>query len=438
MITVATPGGDVLATAGDDVPDPDTTRLLSPSATSSDPWVLVETPDGADVLDITIEDLVGRGGKRLAYRLNVTEDAPDFKLRLSTPQVSIAAGATQTVRAIATRRGYLGPIRLYVEDPPDGMTVREGWIPAELRDLDRRTVSRSGLLTLTADPNAPRERLDLVVHGEGVRKDGTTIRRRATLPGVITFVRPGDGRSDTNEAERAFTAPWLESALPVLLTGRPGPRLLGAPPAEVRLVKGMPFHFDWTFEAPTANGEDIEPPERVSASINGGEFRIKTTEEDEYDQAEGTRILRSSEGTRYDRYTAVLSGTVIVGAREQVVYSPAVTVHVVPGYRVEVEKAEVRSGAAGTVKGSLHREESFGQPVTLRAEALPTGVLCHSTELAADEDGAFHIACEASEAVEPGEYEILVVSSSWLGGGDEARAPYATTPVAARMEVKAR
>ncbi len=438
VLTVTTPNGEYLASSGDDIPDPDTFRLLSPTATAFDPWVVVEAPEGVDTLHVTVEDLVGRGGPRFGYRLTVTENGPDFELRLTTAQMSLNAGASKPILIGAVRRGFLGPIRLYVEDPPAGIEARAGWIPQEVRDLDSRSLSREGRVMVTADLDASRQRLDLEVWGEGVLEDGTVIRRRASVPGSVTRVRAGDGRSYTTEAERSFTAPWLESRLPVLLTGQPGPRLIGTAPGTVRLVKGMPFSFGWKYEAPPDEDAEVEPPMVVTAVIGGGEFRVETTEKADYDKSEGSKLIRSSDGTRHDRYSVTLTGEVTVDGRPERLYTPAVTLEVVPGYRIDVERARVRSGKKGVVEGFLHREDSFKQPVELRADALPTGVVCDSAEIKPEDDGRFRFSCEASDEVEPGDYDFLITSSSWLAGEREVRAAYTTAPVTARMEVKAR
>ncbi len=438
VLTVTTPDGEFLASSGDDIPDPDTFRLLSPTATSFDPWVVVEAPAGVDTLHVTVEDLVGRAGPRFGYRLAVTEDAPDFELRLGTAQMSLHAGASKPIQVGAVRRGFLGPIRLHVANPPTGIEVRDGWISREVRDLDRRSLSRTGRVMVTADLNAPRQRLDLEVWGEGVLEDGTVIRRRASVPGSVTAVRPGDGRTYTTEAERSFSAPWLESRLPVLLTGQPGPRLIGLAPETVRLVKGMPFDFGWKFEAPPGEDAATKPPTVVNAVIAGGEFRVETTPESDYGKSEGSKLIRSSDGTRHDRYSVTLTGEITVGGRSERLYTPGVTLEIVPGYRIEVARASVESGRKGAVEGTLHREESFRQPIELRADALPTGVTCDNTEIQPEDGDAFRLSCEASDAVEAGNYEFLITSSSWLAGKREGRAAYTTAPVAARMEVKAR
>ena len=440
VLTVTTPDGKYLASSGDDIPDPDTFRLLSPTATSFDPWVVVETPEGADELHVTVEDLVGRGGPRFGYRLTATANGPDFELHLSTAQLTLNNGATKPIEVGAVRRGYLGPIRLYVEEPPTGIEARDGWITREVRDLDTRTLARSGRILVTADLDAPRQRFDLEIWGEAVLEDGTVIHRRATVPGSTTAVRAGDGRSYTTEAERSFSAPWLETRLPILLTGRSGPRLVGLEPETVRLVKGMPFDFGWRFEAPPGDDAPVNPPRVVSAliGVGVGEFRVETTEKADYNKSEGSKLIRSSDGTQHDRYTVTLTGEVTVGGRPERLYTPGVTLEIVPGYRIEVAKASVRSGRKGTVEGVLRREESFQQPVELRADALPTGVVCDSTEVEPEADGKFRLDCEASDAVEAGDYEFLITSSSWLAGEREIRSAYTTVPVSARMEVKGR
>ena len=332
VLTVTTPDGEFLASSGDDIPDPDTFRLLSPTATSFDPWVLVETPEGTDELHVTVEDLVGRGGPRFGYRLTATANGPDFELRLSTAQLTLNSGASKPIDVGAVRRGYLGPIRLYVEEPPPGIEARDGWITREVRDLDTRTLARSGRILVTADLDARRQRFDLEIWGEAVLEDGTVIRRRATVPGSVTSVRAGDGRSYTTEAERSFSAPWLESRLPVLLTGKTGPRLTTPEPATVRLVKGMPFDFEWKYEAPPGEETATKPPMVVSAliGVGVGEFRVETTEKTDYNKPEGSKLIRSSDGTQLDRYTVTLTGEVTVGGRPERLYTPGVTLEIVP------------------------------------------------------------------------------------------------------------
>lgn len=440
VLTVTTPDGEYLASSGDDIPDPDTFRLLSPTATSFDPWVLVEPPEGVDELHVTVEDLVGRGGPRFGYRLTANAHGPDFELRLGSAELTLDRGASKPIEIRAVRRGYLGPIRLYVKDPPAGVEAREGWISREVRDNDRRSLARSGRILVTADLDAQRQRFDLEIWGEAVLDDGTAIRRRATVPGSVTEIRAGDGRSYTTEAERSFNAPWLETRLPVLLTGRPGPRLVGLAPETVRLVKGMPFDFEWKYEAPPGEEIATKPPMVVTAliGVGVGEFRVETTDKADYNKSEGSKLIRSSDGTQHDRYTVTLTGEVTVGGRPERLYTPGVTLEIVPGYRIEVSKASVRPGREGAVEGILRREESFRQPVELRADALPTGIVCDSTEVEPEDDGRFRLACEASDAVEAGEYDFLITSSSWLAGEREVRAAYTTVPVTARMEVKGR
>ncbi|MDE2979490.1 MAG: PPC domain-containing protein, partial [Acidobacteriota bacterium] len=103
VLTVATPDGEYLASSGDDIPDPDTFRLLSPTATSFDPWVVVEAPAGVDELHVAVEDLVGRGGPRFGYRLTATANGPDFELRLGTAQLTLNNGASKPIEVGAVR-----------------------------------------------------------------------------------------------------------------------------------------------------------------------------------------------------------------------------------------------------------------------------------------------------------------------------------------------
>ena len=281
VLTVTTPDGEYLASSGDDIPDPDTFRLLSPTATSFDPWVLVETPEGVDELHVAVEDLVGRGGPRFGYRLTATANGPDFELRLGTAELTLNGGASKPIDVGVVRRGYLGPIRLYVEEPPAGIEARDGWVTREVRDLDTRTLSRSGRILVSADLDAPRQRFDLEIRGEAVLEDGTVIRRRATVPGSVTRVRAGDGRSYTTEAEALVQRP---------LAGDPPARPAHRP---ARTPAGRPDAQDgeaWSRACRSISGGSTRPrrakrtatgpPMAVNAliGVGVGEFRVETTE----------------------------------------------------------------------------------------------------------------------------------------------------------------
>ncbi|MFQ5928702.1 MAG: hypothetical protein ACE5MK_03320 [Acidobacteriota bacterium] len=425
-----------LASAGDEIPDRDVFSLISPGRTSSDPHITFEIPKGTHKVILTVEDLVGRGGPLYGYRLLARKQPPDFTLSLSTPYVNIPEGGTASVTLNTKRRGYIGSIQLGIQDAGDDLIVEGGVIPSELDDPDNRKVSRQGVLTITAKKGAKSRLSELSVWGKAVLEDGTVIRRRARGPGLITQILGGTGVSDPNRRDRQkpFVAPWLGLELPMMVAKKIPAKLLVDSPSQVRLVQGMEYDFRWRFRSDNPN---VRPPKQVGITTPGArELRIKRDNIDRQYEKSGVLTLATTVGTPPIKFNVVLNGEVYIQGSKQKIYTPAITVEVVQGYKIVVPSAgvTVQPGGKAELVTKVQRDPAFHQPVEIRVENLPLGVSCLPTEVASTQE-EFRVVCQVEPSAVPGEYNIELTSSSVLAGRDKEKVPYRIAPVEARLVV---
>ena len=146
-----------------------------------------EVPEDGDYL-IRLVDLFGgtRSDPRNVYRMLVRRAAPDFALvawamhmelrngdrnAVSKP-IALRSGSTMPLEVVAVRRdGFDGPIELFMENLPDGVTARGITIP---RGENR------GLMLVTADEGAPDGLSEPTFFGRA-SIDGQVVTRRCHL-----------------------------------------------------------------------------------------------------------------------------------------------------------------------------------------------------------------------------------------------------------------
>ncbi len=248
--------------------------LLSAGRTSSDPWLDFTAPKDAREVVVTVEDLLQRGGEGFAYRLVARKQPPDFSLTVLEPYVNIPAQGSGLVTVSVNRHGFIWPIQLSITGLGDNYIVEGGHIPGEWKD-DAYSVSRRGMLTITAKPGAqPMKLTELTIWGEGKTGDGSIVRRKAQCLGMITEVAGGTGISDAEDRENQspFVAPWLGLDLPVVVgKGESGKIQPDAPPV-LRLVQGTGYSLKWNFKS--AN-PDAHPPENVAVDVASPPLRRK-------------------------------------------------------------------------------------------------------------------------------------------------------------------
>jgi hypothetical protein len=431
--------GKKLASAGDKPPKEDVFSLLSAGRTSSDPWLEFTAPKDAHEVVVTVEDLLHRGGPGFAYRLLASKAPPDFTLTVLDPYVNIPANGTASVNVTVNRHGFLWPIELSIPDLGDGYVVEGGHIPGEWKD-DAYSISRRGMLTITAKPGSPAKKLaELAIWGEGKTADGAPVRRRAQCLGMITEVAGGTGIADAEgrENQNPFVAPWLGFNLPVAVAAKEeSGKIEPAAPRVLRLVQGTGYALKWNFKArnpdakaPESVGVDMASPAAAEIQIR----RAKTEKKEEKYADKGEFSVLTTTHTSPEKYDLVLFSESKDGEGEALL-TPAITLEVVQGYTVTPPKEPLalQPGAKAELVGAFHREPEFSQPVTIKADYLPAHVTCEPVEVgpAARE---YRLSCAAEASAKPGEHEFQLTPASVVVGLDKREVPYAIAPVPVKL-----
>jgi hypothetical protein len=108
----------------------------------------------------------------------------------------------------------------------------------------------------------------------------------------------------------------------------------------------------------------------------------------------------------------------------------------VQGYRIDAPKqiTAIPRGGVAEITGSFHRESDFSSPVTVKADNLPLGVECAAAEIDETPE-TYQIKCTATDAAEPGEYEIELAPTSVLASRDTELVPYKIEPVGTKLTI---
>lgn len=441
VVTVYDGKGKKLASGGDIPPKEDAFSLLSSGRTTSDPYVSLKVPQEVRELVVTVEDLAQRGGPGYAYRLVAKKQPPDFALTVANPYLNIPAKGTVTINVLARRRGYIGPIQLGIPNLGDDFIVEGGHIPGEVKATDAYAASQRGVLTITAKPEAKPKMTELEVWGEAAMADGQVVRHRARGLGMITDIAGGTGISDAEgrENQNPFVAPWLNLALPVMLGREVASRLETDGPKIIRLVQGTAYDLKWNFKS---TNPDMKPPETVGVDVPApvaAEIQVRRAKPEQKQEKyaeKGAFTILTTTNTPPGKFDLVLSGRSKGEEDEGMLATPAVTLEVLQGYKIEGphESLVLQPGSKMELVGRLQREPEFSQTVTVKVDNLPAHVNCGSVKVA-PEAKDFRLPCEAEAAAQAGEYKIQLASSSVLPGRDKREVPYNIAPVEAKLVV---
>ena len=393
----------------------------------ADPALPFTVPAGLTELTVAVEDLLGRGGAAFGYRLMARRGGADFTVELNTPFVNVPAGGTAQIVATVQRRGYDGPIRLTIPNLPPGYHVAGGSIPSDAAGQAFNTDNAGyrtarAVLTLTAEPEVAERaaELSLVAVAEG---PAGRMERIAQGPGMVLAVR--------GDRQRAFTAPWLELALPMALS-RPLPVTLEAPARQVRISQGFEYELDYRVRK-----RGMRTTTRVRNQQSGSVGNIRILQGPPAKSADAGSILVSTNFyTPAEAFDMILETTADVDGKQVVVYAPAVRVEIVHGYQLRLEKPEMKlaPGGRAELRGVIFREPTFeGGLVQIRAEELPEKVHCDTIEVPGDQR-EFALACRAEPDAAPGAYQVLIASSA-PDTGRKAKDTYKIPEVAARLVI---
>jgi hypothetical protein len=353
-------------------------------------------PKGFSAVVLAVEDLLGRGGPNYNYRLLATSEAADFSLELAEPLVNIPVNGTAAIEVMVKRQGYRGPIRLTIPNLPDDITMAGGNIPA---DPNLGFTYRPGYITLTAKPDAKLRALQLEIKGEAIGYE-PPMRRHAATPGMITAI--------AGTAQKPFKAPWLGTDLPIALA-KPSSLSLEAPVRHFRLAQGSEIKLPWKLVRPSQMTTPVEVELRVSYFLK--DLVILPKPGGPENPNEGFFQITAGLTTLPVTFDFVLDGA--VKKNEPIVTSPAITIEIVPLYKLKLlsEKVEVKRGAKTEIAGRVERESGFGGVIKVRPDGLPQHVSGSEISLTADQNN-FNLVLEAAPEAKPGEFEVRLASTA--------------------------
>ena len=410
VLQVKGPDGAVLAN-GDDSALPTRAKIppadpKKPAILSVDPEVTVAVPAGASEITVTLRDLGGDGGPGYPYRIVVEPAPPGFALMATNvDQVNIPRGGTAAIACEVERRDFDGPIALAVLDPPPGVTVRPGLIPAG------QTV---GALTVSASADAAFEATTLRVVGRAAGPAGP-LEVAATRTTILA--RQADFA--THHATRVGL-PAAPSA--------PSPVTLTAPAEPVELV--LAYAATVPVRAARAPGtEDVVltfgslttvPNLAVAADLK---LAAKATD--------GTITINSNPDTAPGPLVLALNAKGKFGDRERTIALPAVALNVVRPADVAASppRVEVYAGATADARGQVVRRGPFKEPITVKLDGLPAGLKADPVVVP---PGAtdFALKITADPGAKPAEATAQLTLALKLGPRD-----YATPPVPLAIKV---
>ena len=398
--------------------------------TGIDQFLSFQSSDVHGEIHIEVEDLLGRGGPDFGYRIIARRQSGDFTLTLRSHEVNVPTNGTALVIVNAERRGYDGPIRLFVPEIPDGLVAEGGNMPLyEIPGSTRQ--GSSALLTLTHKPGSKLRDAALRIWGEA-EIGGRLVRRRARGPGLEVNVqsdneirRLGSGFSSAN------VAPWLGADLPI--------RVVPAQPASIeitssrymRIIPGLKYELNWEF---LATNNDINPPQRMGSRSTRNVRTFNRLRKGDIGKAHGAFDVGSQLGWGPGKYEIVLAAEVNMDGRKETIYAPAVTVDVIRAYEIEPEVTSLRPGAEGYLVARLRREPGFSSSVEIKPENLPLDVTCGPITAEPDIE-EIRLPCTAGPDAYPGEYEIDLASSSVVISDAGHRIPITQPAVKAKLQV---
>ena len=360
---------------------------------SADPAFPFVVPEGVNELTVAVEDLLGRGGPAYAYRLEARRESADFTATINAPFLNIPAGGTVQLPVTVQRRGYEGPLKLKVLNLPKGFKTAGGNIPAEaaaqnFNETNAGFRAARGVLTITADADAAADYLELIVSAE---TPGGAMRRIAQGVGTIVAVR------GTNQ--RAFTAPWLNLALPISVT-KPLPVSIVAAAPFVRFMQGFEYPIEYRVKGRVTG--------KVRSQVTGavGNLRILDAGKSKSPDT-GAVLLNTNFGTPVTTFDMILEATADIDGVPTQVSSAAIEIDIVPGYQVNLEASDKL-----TFRGSILREPTFlGSMIRLNVQDLPDHVTCPTVEVP-ESQKRFTIDCKAAPAAAAGSYDVRITSAA--------------------------
>jgi hypothetical protein len=376
--------GAVIANADDTVvPLPGRAGQQAQSLVYPDPSLEITVPGGTSEITLVIRDLENRGGVGFPYRIVVEPHQPDFQLVVDEPQVSVPRGGTAGLGVTVQRKGYSGPISVTVADPPSGLTVRPGTIPAG---------QNAGVLSLSAAAGAsfPAAPVRLLGRGQG---DHGTFEVLALKP--VVYARQANMPMCTINQFGLFAAPAL-----------PLPASLETPSDPIEVPHG--FAATIPVKVVRSRGADMAVA-IATRPLPAGLTVASTTIADK--ATDGRVTVKAALGAPLGTMTIVLQAKGKLAGAERTIDAPAVTLAVVPPAAIALAAPalEVKAGTTAELKGSIIRKGTFDGPVTVRINGLPSGLKAEPVTIAGGaKDLVVKVAADAEAAATSASVQVAL------------------------------
>ena len=417
-------GDEILAVAGKHAGDPNPYVISTTGQTATYPFVNLTVPPGVSEITLSVEDLLGRGGADYSYRLVARKQGPDFLLSLVNPQLNIPQNGSTVLTVVAERRGYYGPIQLYLEDAPQDIELSGGQIASTSTLGNTKPRFEFGRLTVTARENAELRRFDLVVRGRATEEGQEHLDRRAIAPGIRVAVR--------GAPQNAVTAEWLGQDLPARITPEQPASVEFNTPLQSRVVRGgQGLRVKWSYKPRTS---EAKLKQKIVIPRNFGTLRLREIPNEDAKDS-GEFLMFTHERTSLGMVNFNLSAVVTGGGRDHQVSSESLEVDVVDGYMLAAptEPLTLDAGSEARWEGEIWRDPEFRRNVDVSALGLPSGVKCDPVELSGDQV-RYELVCTASPDAPEGEFEVEIKAESVLS--DEGTTPYIADPAKAVLTIR--
>jgi hypothetical protein len=393
--------GKQIATADDSplkVPNP---PANTPPFTQPDPELEFTAPAGQNVATLAIKDISNRGGLGFHYRILVEKSVPEFDISLPAAQLNIPAGQNALVNVAVDRtRGYAGPVKLELVNPPAGVKFRPGLVPAG---------AAAGLISISVDAGAKLPPTFLTIEGKG---DGGLSARSASS---ITFA--SQGPLPVNVLRQSGFIAVSADAAPVGLE---------VADAAVEVAHG----FEGAIPLKISRGTGGEPALDL-ALVNPPKGLTLGTAKAAEKLADLAVVVKAALDTPVGEHQIGLTAKGKLGGEDRVVESPVIKLNVVPPVALSglPKEATVKPGATLEVKGKLARKPSMKGEITVTADGLPAGLKADPVKVPATSSD-FTIKITADKAAKAATGNATVKAAFKAGDKDY---PALTSPVAIKI-----
>lgn len=369
---------------------------------SPDPSAEFDVPEGVTEVTVALRDISSRGGIGHAYRITVEPVEPTFEVELMASEASVPRGGAANVPVNVARFGFAGPVTLSVVEPPDGLTVRAGVVPAG---------QSNGVISLLATPEADLPAVSLRVIGTGEGPSGSIVAE-----GEIAVTFASLGGFPTNVGS--------QRGLPVA-NALPTPITVESPAGPIEVVQGFGAEVPLTLTRAEGAAAALEV-EGLSPTVGLSVAKATIAE----GEAGGPVTVNAAPDAPTGPVMVAFTAKGKIDDADRTFAVPAVTMEVVPpaSLALAVSDISVKPGTSAEVAGTIDRKPPFTQEVTVSLEGLPAGVTAEPVTVAGDAT-MFTITLKAAPDAAAGKGDAKANTAFKLGEKDypPLSAPLAVT-----------